>query len=105
MAGGIATTAGLTAYPVSDMILGKDGNRMELTIYNLSETDFVYIGFGTELQEFTTKNSLPLAPGEAYDATTPPLNAVHLLSKEGPVDVVVYTSTTSPGYVKGSLYG
>jgi hypothetical protein len=103
MEGGIAYTKNFTATSESQMILGKDGNRLELTIFNISDTEFIYIGFGTEHSTFTVTNTLPLAPGESYDASVPPLSAVYLMTDAGPVDTVVYYSTKSPSYVKGLL--
>lgn len=99
---GIAQTKSYTATEVPEMILGKDGNRLELTIYNLSDSDFLHIGFGTEVDSFDLKNTLPLAPGEAYDASVPPISAVWLLApRTKTVDTVIYYSTTAPAYVRG----
>lgn len=85
------------------MLLGKDGNRTELTIYNTSDTEFIFIGLGNETSEFTDKNTLPLSPGEAYDASVIPLNAVFLMTNGPEVPTVIYWASLSPGYVKGEL--
>lgn len=99
----LAFTKEFTVTGSPQMILGKDGNRKELTIFNMSDTDFIFLGFGNENSIFSTTNSMPLAPGETYDASTPPLNAVFLISSGPEVPIVVYYSTTSPAYVKGLL--
>lgn len=104
----LAFTKEFTATNTPVMILGKDGNRKELTIFNLSDTDYLYLGFGDENSTFNHNNTMPLAPGEAYDASVVPLNAVFLMAQDDihPVPTVVYYSTTSPAYVKGRLaYG
>ncbi len=100
----LAFTKDFRANKEAVMILGKDGNRKELTIFNLSDTEYVFIGFGNEYDSFDNSNTLPLAPGESYDASIVPLNAVFLMSNvdEG-VSTVVYYSTTAPAYVKGRL--
>lgn len=101
---GIAYTKSFTATEIPEMILGKDGNRLELTIFNLSDDQFLHIGFGTEVDLFDIDNTLPLAPGEAYDASVPPVSAVWLLApREQTVNTVVYYSTQSPAYVRGCL--
>lgn len=107
MAGGIAYTREYTATATPDMILGRDGNRLELSIYNtdIDNTNFLYIGFGDESETFSIRNSLPLAPGEAYDASVPPLSSVWLMTAGEPVECVVYYSTEAPGYVRGTLSG
>jgi len=100
----LAFTKDFLATNEAVMILGKDGNRKELTVFNLSDTDFVFIGFGNENDTFNSNNTLPLAPGESYDASVVPLNAVFLMSnKTAGVQTVVYYSTSAPSYVKGRL--
>lgn len=86
-------------------ILGYDGNRLELTIFNKSTEDYLYIGFGSENDIFSINNTLPLAPGESYDSTVPPKNAVFLLTEGVTLNPVVYFSTQSPAYVSGALGG
>ncbi len=98
----LAFTKEFVATNEAVMILGKDGNRKELTIFNLSDTEFVYIGFGNEYDTFDNSNTLPLSPGESYDASIVPLNAVFLMANTE-VQTVVYYSTTAPSYVKGRL--
>lgn len=102
---GLAYTKAAVATSKAQMILGRDGNRLELTIYNLSDTEFVFIGMGSEIDEFSIKNTLPLAPGEAYDASVPPLSAIFLVTNGPDVETVVYYSTTAPAYVRGTLGG
>ncbi len=85
------------------MILGKDGNRTELTVFNTSDTEFLFIGLGNELDVFTATNTLPLAPGEAYDASIVPLNAVFLMTNGPDVPTIVYYASRSPAYVRGLL--
>lgn len=99
----LAFTKDFTATSTSTMILGRDANRLELTIFNLSSTEYLFIGFGTELTKFDNHNSMPLAPGEAYDASVAPLNAVFLMTNGPSVDTVVYWASKSPGYVKGAV--
>lgn len=100
----LAYTKDFIATKEAVMILGKDGNRKELTIFNLSDTEYVFIGFGNEYDSFDSTNTLPLAPGESYDASIVPLNAVFLMSNvDDGVSTVVYYSTTAPAYVKGRL--
>lgn len=99
----IAFTKEFTATSEPAMLLGKDGNRTELTVYNTSDTEFVFIGLGLETSQFTDTNTLPLAPGEAYDASIAPLNAVWLMTNGPEVPTVVYWASRSPGYVKGAL--
>lgn len=99
----IAFTKEFLATSESQMLLGKDGNRTELTIFNTSDEEFVFIGLGNETSIFTDKNTLPLAPGEAYDASVPPLNAVFIMTNGPDVPTVVYWASRSPGYVRGKL--
>ena len=99
----IAFTKDFLATSSPTMLLGKDGNRTELTIYNTSDTEFVFIGLGLETSVFTSTNTLPLAPGEAYDASVPPLNAVFIMTNGPSVPTVIYWASRSPGYVKGSI--
>lgn len=101
----LAYTKAITATSTPVMILGRDGNRLELTIFNTSETDYLHLGFGSETSIFSTLNTLPLAPGEAYDATTPPLNAIYLLTRGPDIPCIVYYSSKSPAYVTGLLGG
>lgn len=99
----LAYTKEFTATSDSQMLLGKDGNRTELTVYNLSSTEFVFLGLGDENTLFTERNSLPLAPGEAYDASVPPLNAIFIMTNGPEVPTVIYYASKAPAYVKGML--
>lgn len=100
----IAYTSDFTATTTPVMLLGRDTTRKELAIYNTSDTDFIYLGFGLESSVFTLLNSLPLAPGESYDATIAPLNSVFVLTESNPVPIVVYWSSVSPNPVEGALH-
>lgn len=99
----LAYTKEFIASQESQMLLGRDPNRTELTLYNTSDTEFIFIGLGNENTKFDHRNSLPLAPGEAYDASVPPLNAVFVGTNGPTVPIVVYWASRSPGYVKGAL--
>lgn len=105
MTSGIAQTKAFTVTPTSQMILGKDPNRLELTIFNLSETDKVFIGFGSEVATLTVDDMMPLEPGEVYDASIPVVSAVYLASSSTDVETVIYYSSGAPGYVSGVLNG
>ncbi len=99
----LAYTKAFTATSESQMLLGRDGNRTELSIYNTSDTEYLFIGLGNENSTFDNTNTLPLAPGEAYDASVIPLNAVFLVTNGPEVPAVIYWASRSPGYVKGHL--
>lgn len=99
----LAYTKAFTATSQAQMLLGKDGNRTELTIFNTSDSEYLYIGLGNETSVFDVTNTLPLAPGEVYDAAVVPLNAVFLMTSGIDVALVVYWASYSPGYVKGAL--
>lgn len=103
--GAITYTKSYIADPVPTMVLGKDGNRTELDIFNMSMDEFVFIGLGDENKLFKETEMLPLAPGEAYSSSAPPVTAVYLMSNV-PVSVVVNYSSSAPAYVKGKFkYG
>lgn len=100
--GAITYTKPFIADPVPTMVLGKDGNRTELDIFNMSMDEFVFIGLGDENKLFKETDMLPLAPGEAYSSSAPPVTAVFLMANR-PVSVVVNYSSTAPAYVRGKL--
>ncbi len=102
--GAISYTKSYIADPMPDMILGKDGNRTELDIFNLSLTDFIYIGLGDENRGFKETEMLPLAPGEAYSSSAPPVTAIYLMANQ-PAHCLISYSTTAPAYVGGHLSG
>ncbi|WGH49925.1 hypothetical protein [Pseudoalteromonas phage vB_PtuP_Slicky01] len=102
--GAISYTKSYIADPMPDMILGKDGNRTELDIFNLSLTEFVFIGLGDEHRVFKETEMLPLAPGEAYSSSAPPVTAVYLMANQ-PTHCLISYSTTAPAYVRGHLNG
>lgn len=104
MSGSITYTNTVIADPVPTMILGKDPKRTELDIYNLSQLEFIYIGLGNENKIFRETEMLPLAPGEAYSSSSPPITAVYIMAHE-PTSVVVSASSQAPGYVGGTLSG
>ena len=99
----LAYTKEFTATRHSQMLLGRDGNRTELTVYNLSSDEFVFLGLGDENTIFTERNSLPLAPGESYDASVAPLIAIFIMTNGPDVETVIYYATKAPAYVKGVL--
>ena len=101
----LAYTKEFTATGECQMLLGKDGNRTELTVYNLSATEFVFLGLGDENKVFTKNNSLPLAPGESNDSSIAPLNAIYIMSDGPEVPTVIYYATLAPAYVTGALTG
>ena len=100
--GAISYTKSYVVDQMPDMILGKDGNRSELDIFNLSTTEFLYIGLGDENKIFKETEMLPIAPGEAYSSSAPPVTAVFLMANT-PIHVLVSYSSTAPAYVRGSL--
>lgn len=98
--GAITYTKTYVADPVPTMVLGKDSNRTELDIFNMSMEEYVFIGLGDERQLFRETEMLPLAPGEAYSSSAPPVTAIYLMSNR-PTQVVLNYSSRSPAYVKG----
>lgn len=100
--GAISYTKSYVVDQIPDMILGKDGNRSELDIFNLSSTEFLYIGLGDENKIFKETEMLPLAPGEAYSSSAPPVTAVFLMANS-PANALISYSSTAPAYVKGRL--
>lgn len=101
--GSISYTNTCIADPVPTMVLGKDSNRTELDIYNISINEFIYVGLGDEYKSPKITEMIPLAPGEAYGSSVPPTTAIYLATKELRVPVVVSYSSTSPAYVRGKL--
>ena len=99
----LAYTKEFIATSSSQMLLGRDGNRTELAVYNLSSTEYIFLGLGDENTTFTDRNSLPLAPLESYDASICPLNSIFVMTNGPDIPIVVYYATTAPAYVKGAL--
>lgn len=96
------------AYP--HIILYQDPNRMDLSIFNLSTVDTVYIALGVleypELLEegkYPKELAIPLYPGEAFEPSVIPYNDVTLFLDEFTVDVAVTVSYTTllPELVQG----
>ncbi len=102
--GSISYTKPYIADPVPTMVLGRDPNRTELDIYNLSNTEFIYIGLGDENRRYKETEMLPLAPGESYSSSSPPVTAVYIMANF-PVNTLVAYSSSAPAYVGGTLSG
>jgi len=99
----LSYTKEFTATADTRRLLKKDINRTELTVYNLSSTEFVFLGLGDENTLFTDRNSLPIAPGGLYNASVPPLNDIFIMTNGPEVPTVISYASKTPSYVRGVL--
>ncbi len=91
-------------------VLEQDPNRQDLQIFNLSETDTIFIALGVvdnpellESGKYPKEMAIPLFPGEAYEPSVVPYNDIVLFLDEFTVDtsVTVAYTTLIPELVKG----
>lgn len=92
------------------VVLELDPNRQDLAIFNLSDTEILYIALGTrdypELLEsgrYSKEMAIPLFPGEAWEPSVVPYNDITLFLDVGATNVIVTVAYTTllPELVKG----
>ena len=100
----------LLANDFPQTVLETDVNRKDLSIFNLSETDTVYIALGVTDHpqllvsgKYPKELAIPLFPGEGWEPSVIPYNDIVMFLDEFTINslVTVAYTTLLPELVKG----